>query len=77
MTWWGNMTISAKDIQRLRRELHDCMDDRGKLSRLHSDITEKINGAYGEEKEMLVNFRKEVKDALNCRLPDQWSQVRK
>lgn len=48
------------------------MEDRGKLSKLHSVVTEAVNDAYGEEKELLLAFRKEVKDALNCRVPDSW-----
>jgi len=46
------------------------MGDRIKLTKLHSVVTESINNAYGEEKELLLKFRQEVKDALNCRLLD-------
>jgi len=46
------------------------MGDRSKLSKLHSVVTESINNTYGEEKENLIKFRQEVKDALNCRLFD-------
>lgn len=56
----------------LRRELRAAMGDRTKLSKLHSVVTESINRSYGEEKEQLLNFRKEVKDALNCRVLDNW-----
>jgi len=66
------MIHSTKNIQIYRRELHDAMDDRSTLSRLHSEITERINNSFGEEKELLVKFRQEVKDALNCRVPTQW-----
>lgn len=62
-----NMTIKA-----LRRELRACVGDRKKLSALHSDVTDKINQAYGEEKMLLIEFRQEVKDALNCRVLDRW-----
>ena len=62
-----NMTIQA-----LRRELRASMGDRKKLSALHSAVTEKINHAYGEEKELLLEFRQEVKNALNCRVLDKW-----
>ena len=55
-----------------RRELQNSMGDRNKLSKLHSVITESINNSYGEEKEILIKFRQEVKDALNCRVPPQW-----
>jgi nitrate/nitrite-specific signal transduction histidine kinase len=48
------------------------MGDRSKLSKLHSTVTEAVNNAYGEEKELLHSFRLEVKDALNCRVPDSW-----
>lgn len=48
------------------------MGDRNKLSKLHSVVTEAVNNSYGEEKELLLAFRLEVKDALNCRVPDSW-----
>lgn len=48
------------------------MGDRNKLSKLHSVVTESINQSYGEEKDQLLNFRQEVKDALNCRVLDNW-----
>lgn len=48
------------------------MGDRNKLSKLHSVLTDNINGSYGEEKQVLLKFRQEVKDALNCRLLDTW-----
>jgi nitrate/nitrite-specific signal transduction histidine kinase len=56
----------------LRRNLRASMGDRDKLSKLHSVVTEAVNNSYGEEKELLLAFRKEVKDALNCRVPDSW-----
>lgn len=59
-------------IPAFRRELRSSMGDRSKLSKLHSVVTEAVNNAYGEEKELLLSFRMEVKDALNCRLPDSW-----
>jgi len=62
------MTSRTISIQVLRRELRDSMEDRSKLSKLHSVVTESINNSYGEEKEILLKFRQEVKDALNCRL---------
>ena len=57
-------------IQLLHRELRASMGDRVKLTKLHSVVTESINNTYGEEKEILLKFRQEVKDALNCRLLD-------
>ncbi|MDD2273021.1 MAG: hypothetical protein PHP95_11490 [Desulfuromonadaceae bacterium] len=54
----------------LRRQLRDSMGDRAKLSKLHSVLTDSINNSYGEEKQMLLKFRQEVKDALSCRLLD-------
>ncbi len=48
------------------------MGDRSKLSNLHSVVTDMINSAFGEEKQILVKFRLEIKDALNCRLLDTW-----
>ena len=59
-------------ILAFRRELRNSMGDRNKMSQLHSVVTESINRAYGEEKELLLNFRQEVKDALNCRVLDRW-----
>jgi hypothetical protein len=56
----------------LRRELRTAMGDRGKLSRLHSVVTDSINNTYGEEKAELIRFRQEVKDALNCRILETW-----
>ena len=57
-----------KAINELRKELRAAMGDHGKLSKLHSLVTEKINHVetFGEEKESLTRFRKEVRDALNC-----------
>ena len=59
-------------ILAFRRELRSSMADRSKLSKLHSVVTEAVNNAYGEEKEILLAFRLEVKDALNCRVPESW-----
>lgn len=57
-------------VTNLRKQLRDSMGDRGKLSKLHSALTDNINNSYGEEKQMLLKFRQEVKDALSCRLLD-------
>lgn len=62
-------TVSAAE---LRKELRASMGDRGRLSKLHSVVTESINRAYGEEKAELLKFRQEVKDALNCRVMEKW-----
>jgi len=59
-------------IAALRRELRTSMGDRNKLSKLHTVVTESVNNSYGEEKEILLKFRQEVKDALNCRVFDNW-----
>jgi len=66
------MSPHNTSIPAFRRELRASMGDRSKLSKLHSVVTEAVNSAYGEEKELLLAFRKEVKDALNCRVPDSW-----
>ena len=66
------MTVSTRAIKLYRKDLQDAIGDRNKLSQLHSLITESINESYGEEKEMLVKFRQEIKDALNCRLMTSW-----
>lgn len=63
------MKSATISIQVLRRDLRNSMGDRNKLSKLHSVVTESINNTYGEEKEILVKFRQEIKDALNCRVP--------
>jgi|GEM_PF-816569 len=67
------MILKSHDrvINELRKELRAAMGDHGKLSKLHSLVTEKINHAetFGEEKESLTRFRKEVRDALNCCTP--------
>ena len=64
--------IAATSIHAFRRELRNSMGDRDKLSTLHSIVTESVNGSYGEERELLTNLRQEIKNALNCRVPDQW-----
>lgn len=64
------MKTSTVSILSLRKELRASMGDRSRLSKLHSVVTDSINDSYGEEKQVLVTFRQEVKDALNCRLFD-------
>ncbi len=66
------MKYPTTSILVLRRELRASMGDRNKLSKLHSVVTEAVNNSYGEEKQLLLTFRQEVKDALNCRMPDNW-----
>ncbi|WP_041245543.1 hypothetical protein [Geotalea uraniireducens] len=66
------MAIPTIPIKDLRRELRASMGDRNKLIKLHSVLTEYINRTYGEEQEMLLKFRQEVKNAINCRLLDNW-----
>ena len=66
------MSSHSTSLPDLRRELRSSAGDRNRLSKLHSIVTEAINNAYGEEKALLVAFRQEVKDALNCRVPDSW-----
>lgn len=61
------MTTQSMSLEGLRRELRAAMGNRGRLSTLHSVITEQINTSYGEEKAALLRFRQEVRDALNCR----------
>ena len=48
------------------------MDDRTKLTKLHSVVTELINQSYGEEKSDLLKIRQEIKNALNCNVPGNW-----
>jgi hypothetical protein len=62
------MMTPAISIPNLRRELRASIGDRDKLSKLHSVLTDNISRSYGEEREMLLKFRQEVRDALNCRL---------
>lgn len=66
------MKSASLSIIDLHRELRSSMGDRSKLSNLHSVVTDMINSAFGEEKQILVKFRLEIKDALNCRLLDTW-----
>jgi len=68
--------MNAQDtaIPALRRELRASIGDRGKLSKLHTVVTDSINNSYGEEKALLLKFRQEVKDALNCRVLDNWGK---
>jgi hypothetical protein len=66
------MNSQSSVVLALRRELRAAIGDRSKLSKLHTVVTESINNSYGEEKTMLLEFRQEVKDALNCRLPGTW-----
>lgn len=66
------MSTSTMSAMALRRELRAAMGDRGKLSRLHSVVTDSINNTYGEEKAELIRFRQEIKDALNCRILEKW-----
>lgn len=66
------MSDMQRDIQDLGRQLRTSMGDREKLSRLHSIVTERVNLAYGEEREELLKLRQEVKNALNCRVPGNW-----
>ena len=66
------MATSINSIQIFRRELRVSIGNREKLSKLHSVVTESINGSYGEEKEMLLQLRQEIRDALNCRLHSPW-----
>lgn len=66
------MNTQPKTIIALRRELRSSLGDRNKLSKLHTIVTDNINNSYGEEKEILLKFRQEIKDALNCRVLDRW-----
>lgn len=66
------MLTATISTDQLRRELRAAMGDRSKLSRLHSIVTDNINRSYGEEKIQLLKFRQEIKDALECRVLDQW-----
>jgi hypothetical protein len=68
----GYMNSHNTSIQALRRELRAAMGDRNKLSKLHTIVTDNINNSYGEEKTVLLKFRQEIKDALNCRVLDNW-----
>lgn len=64
--------MTTPTIKYLRSELKASMGDRNRLTKLHSVITECINRSYGDEQEMLVEFRREVNNAINCRLLDKW-----
>lgn len=62
------MAYQKNSIHVFLRELRSCMEDREKLSKLHSVVTESINNSYGEEKQTLIKFRQEIKNALNSHL---------
>jgi hypothetical protein len=66
------MSSHAAAIEALRKKLRASMGERIKLTKLHSEVTERINDAFGEEKELLSAFRLEIKDALSCRVLDRW-----
>lgn len=66
------MSTSIFSTDQLRRELRAVMGDRSKLIQLHSVVTDSINRSYGEEKAQLLKFRQEIKDALECRVLNQW-----
>lgn len=66
------MNSHKASILALRRELRTSIGDRTKLSKLHTVVTDMLNQAYGEEKTALLEFRQEIKDALNCRVLDRW-----
>lgn len=65
------MKLHDRVIPELRKELRAAMGDHGRLSKLHSLVTQKINNleTFGEKKENLIRFRKEIRDALNCCVP--------
>lgn len=65
------MISQNASLHELRRELRASMGNRDKLSKLHTLITNRINheDTYGEEKMLLLKFRQEVRDVLNCRVP--------
>lgn len=67
--------MNTLNISTLRRELRNSMGDRNKLSKLHTIVTDSINNSYGDEKELLVKFRQEIKDALNCRVHESWGKI--
>lgn len=62
------MASASVSIAYLRKELRASIGDHGKLTKLHAVLTETINSAYGEERQMFSKLRQEVKDALNCRM---------
>ncbi len=66
------MSTAATSAEELRKELRAAMGDRSRLTQLHSVVTESINRSYGEEKKWLLTFRQEIKDALECRVLNQW-----
>ena len=66
------MNTTNTSILALRRELRASVGERNKLSKLHTIVTDNINNSYGEEKELLLKIRQEIKDALNCRVLDRW-----
>jgi hypothetical protein len=67
------MHFNSKNVQRLSTELRSAIGDRNRLIKLHSVVTEAVNNAYGEEKTEMIQFRQEVKNALNCVVHNSWT----
>ncbi len=55
---------STASVEEYTKKLRRSAGDRKKLLRLHSEVTDHINEAFGKEKENLIAFRKELKDFL-------------
>ena len=64
------MRTELCNIHQLRRELRAAADDHDRLSKLHTVVTNLVNhkDAYGEEKQILVEFRQEIRTLLRCKL---------
>jgi HD-GYP domain-containing protein (c-di-GMP phosphodiesterase class II) len=51
-------------VDEFTKKLRSSTGDRKKLLKLHSEVTDRINDAYGEEKEALIAFKGELRNFL-------------
>lgn len=62
-------TVYVKPIEEtlrdFRYELRVAMGDKARLTKLHSIVTDNINRSFGENKDALVKFRQELRNAMN------------
>ncbi|CAH2030316.1 hypothetical protein [Trichlorobacter ammonificans] len=64
------MASTMVSVVKLRKELREAVGDYARLTKLHAVITEALNNAYGEEKRLLSELRQDVRQVLQCRVPD-------
>ena len=66
-----NKAEQNRILREFRAELRAAMGDRDKLIKLHTVVTNRINqeDMFGEEKQLIIMFREELRELLNCRVP--------